>query len=854
MGTDEIGVLDASATSAASIALTAPTSVSAEEGIYYGACVASVRGESNTDNNCSSAVKITVSGQEAPEDETQEEEADDGQEEEEDETEDEEEESPEEEGADGQVSIPDANLRAAIEDALGKASGAPITVADMAALTRLEAAPNAGIGDLTGLESAANLSWLWLRSNNITDLSPLASLTNLTMLNLQNNSITDISALAGLTNLKELNLAGGANSITDISALAGLTNLERLSLPHGMPDISALAGLTNLTNLIIQSLWDPISKHLTDISALSGLTNLRVLWLGFNSITDISALAGLTNLTNLQLLENNVTDISPLAGLTNLTRLDLGDNNITDVSPLAGLTNLEHLELQINNITDVSPLAGLTNLEHLELQINNITDISALSGLTNLEHLELQTNNIAVIPTMAGLTRLNGLWLGDNNIRDISGLSGLTNLRVLWLGYNKIEEVSALSDLTGLTDLDLLFNNITDISALSGLTHLTDLDLRGNLLSDASIQDHIPALKSGGIGVRFDSFREGDFDIELVFLDHYPEDQKRVVQNAARRWMSIITEDLLDYEFSEGWSGTCGDHSYQIPSGKRIDDLRIYVTTFEGNDPTSASQWGWCGPRALRETERLPVLACLGLNLKRAGDNLFTITLHEIGHGLGFLGWVWDEFGYFQIPPNGDDHFSGPLAIAAFDDAGGWEYPGAKVPATGWGGGHWRYGVLDGELLAILTPESAYKPALSAITVQSMADLGYGVDVTQADPYTLRSAAGKASAKIAASMPSIPGMDVTQADAYTLPGADPHGQGRIAGGLPLLPGDDRLTGRLESTEWIGGRGFDLSDNRLIGRLVPSTRAVPKLSCGVGLRREPIYVIDPQGRIIRTLGD
>ena len=36
---------------------------------YYGACVASVRGESNTDNNCSSAVKITVSGQEGTEEE-----------------------------------------------------------------------------------------------------------------------------------------------------------------------------------------------------------------------------------------------------------------------------------------------------------------------------------------------------------------------------------------------------------------------------------------------------------------------------------------------------------------------------------------------------------------------------------------------------------------------------------------------------------------------------------------------------------------------------------------------------------------------------------------------------------------
>ena len=68
VGTDAVGALDASATSAASIALNAPTSVSAEVGIYYGACVASVSDESNTDNNCSPAVRITVSGQVSPED------------------------------------------------------------------------------------------------------------------------------------------------------------------------------------------------------------------------------------------------------------------------------------------------------------------------------------------------------------------------------------------------------------------------------------------------------------------------------------------------------------------------------------------------------------------------------------------------------------------------------------------------------------------------------------------------------------------------------------------------------------------------------------------------------------------
>ena len=53
------------------------------------------------------------------------------------------------------VDIPNSNLRAAIENALGKSAGVPITVDQMAALTRLEA-QNVNISDLTGLEHATN--------------------------------------------------------------------------------------------------------------------------------------------------------------------------------------------------------------------------------------------------------------------------------------------------------------------------------------------------------------------------------------------------------------------------------------------------------------------------------------------------------------------------------------------------------------------------------------------------------------------------------------------------------------------------------------------------------------------------
>ena len=63
-GTDAIGALNASATRAESIGLTAPTRAGT---YYYGACVESVSGESKTDNNCSHAVTVAVSGQETSE-------------------------------------------------------------------------------------------------------------------------------------------------------------------------------------------------------------------------------------------------------------------------------------------------------------------------------------------------------------------------------------------------------------------------------------------------------------------------------------------------------------------------------------------------------------------------------------------------------------------------------------------------------------------------------------------------------------------------------------------------------------------------------------------------------------------
>ena len=196
------------------------------------------------------------------------------------------------------VDIPDANLRAAIETALGVAPGAPITAGEIATLTELRA-PNANISDLTGLEGATNLTTLNLghvyeggrpiNSNSLSNISLLAGLTNLTELRLGFNLIADISPVAGLINLKSLDLTG--NSVSNIAPVANLTKLTHLDLDgNALSDISPVAGLTNLTFLDI---W---GTSISDISPVAGLTNLTTLGLGYNSISDISPLIANTGL------------------------------------------------------------------------------------------------------------------------------------------------------------------------------------------------------------------------------------------------------------------------------------------------------------------------------------------------------------------------------------------------------------------------------------------------------------------------------------------------------------------------------------------------------------------------------
>ena len=418
------------------------------------------------------------------------------------------------------VTIPDATLRVAIETALGKARGAPITRAEMASLTSLEAS-RSDISDLTGLEFATGLIALDLSYNIISDITPLSGLIKLTSLDLSNNIIVDITPLSGLTNLTSLDLSN--NIIVDITPLSGLINLTSLRLHDNFfSDISPLSGLNRLISL---SLYGTIIRDSSLLSRLSDLSEANIpdanLRAAIKTNLGKASDEPITNfemafVSQLEAPNANISDLTGLELATNLTSLHLGyddtvsfpgnSNNISDFSPLSNLTRLRTLDLADTGISDIALLSNLTGLEILNLSSNDISDVSALSNLTNLRFLYLSNNDISDVSALSNLTSLQRLFLISNDISDLSVLSNLTSLRSLHLSRNDISDVSALSGWISLDYLFLNSNNITDLSPLianSGLGRGDIVDVRNNPLSATSINTHIPALRGRGVDVQF---------------------------------------------------------------------------------------------------------------------------------------------------------------------------------------------------------------------------------------------------------------------------------------------------------------------------------------------------------------
>jgi hypothetical protein len=218
------------------------------------------------------------------------------------------------------------------------------------------------------------------------------------------------------------------------------------------------------------------------------------------------------------------------------------------------------------------------------------------------------------------------------------------------------------------------------------------------------------------------SSSSGGFDIAFSFSGLNAA-QRAVFEQAAVKWESIIVGDLP--------SATYG--------GVQIDDVLIEASAVF-IDGTSGIL-GQAGPDALRSGSRLPYHGIMEFDsadvaAMTTNGTLLSVILHEMGHVLG-VGTIWDLKGLLAGEGTSNPRFTGAQAVAAYNSIFGTTATGVPVENTGGGGtrdSHWRESIFRTEIMTGWIGPGTNMP-ISRITVGSLADLGYAVNMAAADAY-----------------------------------------------------------------------------------------------------------------------
>ncbi|MDE0605167.1 MAG: Ig-like domain-containing protein [bacterium] len=268
----------------------------------------------------------------------------------------------------------------------------------------------------------------------------------------------------------------------------------------------------------------------------------------------------------------------------------------------------------------------------------------------------------------------------------------------------------------------------------------------------------------------------GSFDLDLIAITPMSESHAAAFRNAAEKWMAVLADtELPDMPVSADIPTGCWD----LTSDRRVDtvdDLLLVVSVrhIDGSGGTLAS----AGSCRSRDDSLLPWMGMIefdeaDLNVIAENGGVEEVVRHEMAHTLGFNRFHWGRMDLIANPtltwllfgwlhsPGEDAHFTGPLARAAFNEAGGSSYTdGGKVPlenclGSGSGDSHWRERywsdalhdsgcregevLLGGELMSPIYTLGQSSP-LSRITLQALADMGYTVDLDEAETYSLPTA------------------------------------------------------------------------------------------------------------------
>ena len=605
-------------------------------------------------------------------------------------------------------------------------------------------------------------------------------LSSLELLVLSNNQQMQLRAkmFAGLHNLRYLSMSSSQLEAIPPGVFSELSSLRHLVLHNNIlselsaddfadiPDLERLILGDNLFNAVpldmlsgLPSLWD-LRLNGNEIAAISGgafknLDSLQSLWLDGNELTELPAgmFSGLTKLKELLLHDNPG---APFILSPELVRTD--NANLLAPGPATVEVRLDQgapFNIRIPLfVHDGGVSAAVVGLKVGGEASSNVTVTQASGSQAGTQ--------VVAGPPPAIPKEVTGVELAFPDplvlFAEPANRAPVPEHEIPWLRLRAGRDTISISPSLYFRDPD---GDELQFTARSANGDIVSATAAGDRVEVAAVSGGtgtvtVAATDPGGLSAELSfpvvvrgGYSPGSFDIELIQMDDVSESVSVALADAVGYWEALLgPTELPDVPVGTNFELGCGDivAEQQLEA---VDDLVIVVSVREFDGPRGIlAAAGVC---AVREESGLPFMGVVGFDaadlawLEETGD-MEEVILHEIGHTLG-IGTIWSDLGLLVNPSlsaNGeaDTHFAGPLAVGAFDDAGGTEYvDGEKVPVENRAGpgsrdSHWREAALYHELM---TPyqDVGFLDGLSAVTIQSLADMGYTVDVTLAEPFTV---------------------------------------------------------------------------------------------------------------------
>lgn len=261
--------------------------------------------------------------------------------------------------------IPDPNLAACFNEALGRDQNTPITETDVSSYTGDLVCTSRDITDLTGLEYLTEVSYLGLSGNeNLTDITPLSGIETISQLNISSTGVSDLSPLTDVDIRANVYLTD--TPISDVSPLAGKT--------FGVLDISG-TNVSDISSLYGSPIWFlKLPYSVNNYENLTEFPNLSYLAVGSLDMTNYWQInANIENLVNLEIGSLDIPDYSYLSSVIHQLRYL---NILSTVGNLTDIYNLEYTGINTSPTTEAN------------ISISSFTTVNATfddSGVLNVD-------------------------------------------------------------------------------------------------------------------------------------------------------------------------------------------------------------------------------------------------------------------------------------------------------------------------------------------------------------------------------------------------------------------------------------------------------------------------------------